>query len=70
MPKRRVSKECLLDAVDPRSDLVCLGGAFEGDMILDPNSNPRQLTRGAAILGVDNRWPNNVVPYDLTNITG
>ena len=53
MPKRWVSEECPLNAVEPSSNRFCLGGAFEGDMILDPNSNPRQLTRGAAVLGVD-----------------
>ncbi|CAF0917275.1 unnamed protein product [Rotaria sordida] len=47
-----------------------LGGGFEGDMILpdgfDPTRTPN--TKGVAIYG-PRRWPNNIIPYDISSIT-
>ncbi|CAF2623708.1 unnamed protein product [Rotaria sp. Silwood2] len=43
-----------------------LGGGFEGDMILPSDFN---LSRGAAIYGARRRWPNRIIPYDISAIT-
>jgi hypothetical protein len=45
------------------------GGGFEGDMIFPPNFDPRSMKRGAASLGFRRRWPQNTIPYDLSNLT-
>jgi hypothetical protein len=45
------------------------GGGFEGDMIFPPNFDPRSMKRGAASLGIRRRWPQNTIPYDLSNLT-
>jgi len=42
------------------------GGAFEGDIILPPNF---MSTRGVAANGQIHRWPNKVIPYDISAIT-
>jgi hypothetical protein len=47
------------------------GGGFEGDMILPEGFDPTSEAdgRGVAIFG-PRRWPNNLVPYDISGITG
>ncbi len=47
-----------------------LGGGFEGDMIFPYGFDPSKKSRGkgVAIFG-PYRWPNNVVPYDISAIT-
>jgi hypothetical protein len=49
---------------------IFLGGGFEGDMIFPDGSDPanKLLGRGVPIFG-DYRWPNNVIPYDISTIT-
>ncbi len=42
-----------------------LGGGFEGDMLLPPKTS----TRGVAINGAIRRWPNGIIPYDISAIT-
>ncbi len=42
-----------------------LGGGFEGDMLLPPKTS----TRGVAINGAIRRWPNKIIPYDISAIT-
>ena len=46
------------------------GGGFEGDMILPDGFDPtsEEDGKGVAIFG-PRRWPNNVVPYDISLIT-
>jgi len=41
------------------------GNGFEGDMLLPPKSS----TRGVAINGQIRRWPNRMIPYDISAIT-
>lgn len=43
-----------------------LGGGFEGDIILPPDFD---TSRGVAIFGTPRRWPNRMVPYDISAIT-
>jgi hypothetical protein len=45
---------------------VDIGGGYQGDMLLPPKS---ALTRGAAFNGEMHRWPNRVIPYDISAIT-
>lgn len=45
------------------------GGGVEGDMIFAPGSNPMSSTRGVAKFG-NRQWPNGIVPYDMSAITG
>ncbi|CAF3448765.1 unnamed protein product [Rotaria sp. Silwood2] len=47
-----------------------LGGGFEGDMILPDGFDPaRPLNeKGVASYG-PRRWPNNIIPYDISLIT-
>ncbi|CAF1530357.1 unnamed protein product, partial [Didymodactylos carnosus] len=40
-----------------------LGGGFEGDILLPP------LTKGTGKLGASSRWPDGIVPYDMSKIT-
>lgn len=40
-----------------------------GDDIIRPNFNPKSHVRGAAV-HIQYRWPNNVIPYDITPISG
>jgi hypothetical protein len=47
-----------------------IGGAFEGDMAFpygfDPSKN--SAAKGVALFGA-HRWPNNVIPYDISAIS-
>ncbi|CAF0738946.1 unnamed protein product [Rotaria sp. Silwood1] len=47
-----------------------LGGGFEGDMILTDGFDPTIPSngKGVAIYG-PRRWPNNIIPYDISLIT-
>ncbi len=45
------------------------GGGVEGDMIFPKGFDPKSSTRGAAIYG-NKQWPNNIIPCDLSAITG
>ncbi len=50
---------------------ILLGNGFEGDMIFPDGFDPSRKKiqgRGAAML-TDYRWPNNVIPYDISAIT-
>lgn len=38
---------------------------MEGDMFFPRNS---PMTRGAAMLGSMRRWPDGIIPYDLSGI--
>ncbi|CAF0729251.1 unnamed protein product [Adineta steineri] len=42
------------------------GGGFEGDILFPPNSD---TSRGAAFYGNYRRWPNKIIPYDISAIT-
>lgn len=44
------------------------GGAIGNDIII-PNVNRKNQHRGAAV-HIQHKWPNNVVPYDISAITG
>jgi hypothetical protein len=46
---------------------VNIGGGYQGDMLLPPKS---ASTRGAAFNGEIRRWPNRIIPYDISAITG
>ncbi|CAF0985187.1 unnamed protein product [Rotaria sordida] len=46
-----------------------LGGGFEGDMILPPGFDPLHPNRGVSINGQIRRWPNKIVPYDISAIS-
>jgi hypothetical protein len=52
-------------------DSFYLGGGFEGDMFFPDGFDPTidSTGRGVAIFG-PRQWPNNVVPYDISLITG
>jgi len=56
--------------VEKEINYELIGGGFEGDMILpdgfDPTKEPD--VKGVAIFG-NRRWPNNVIPYDISLIT-
>jgi len=41
----------------------------EGDMIFPPGFNPKSSARGVAIAADARKWPNGVVPYDISAIT-
>jgi len=43
------------------------GGGFEGDIILPPSRS--YTTRGVGFNNKISRWPNRVIPYDLSAIT-
>jgi hypothetical protein len=45
-----------------------LGGGIEGDMLFPKGFNPKSTTRGVAIFG-NKRWPNGIIPYDISAIT-
>lgn len=45
------------------------GKLVEGDMIFPPGFNPKSSTRGVGFFG-DRKWPNGIVPYDISAITG
>ncbi|CAF0981074.1 unnamed protein product [Rotaria magnacalcarata] len=47
-----------------------LGGGIEGDMILPDGFDPKREFdgKGVAIFG-PRRWPNNIIPYDISAIT-
>jgi hypothetical protein len=50
---------------------ILLGNGFEGDMIFPDGFDPSRKKiqgKGAAML-TDYRWPNNVIPYDISAIT-
>lgn len=44
------------------------GVGMENDMII-PNNTQKNQVRGAAVLS-QHKWPNNVIPYDISAITG
>jgi hypothetical protein len=45
-----------------------LGGGFEGDMIFPYGFDPSKKSagKGVALFGA-HRWPNNVIPYDISD---
>ena len=45
------------------------GGGVEGDMLFPPGFDPKSSARGVAISG-NGQWPNGVIPYDMSAITG
>ncbi|UJR35535.1 hypothetical protein I4U23_028289 [Adineta vaga] len=50
-------------------DPKLFGGGFQGDMLFYDNHNSMKGTRGVAVYGSNYRWPNNVIPYDISAIT-
>jgi hypothetical protein len=50
--------------------IILLGGGFEGDMIFPYGFNPSRKSagKGVALFG-PHRWPNNVIPYDISAIS-
>ncbi|CAF1971514.1 unnamed protein product [Rotaria magnacalcarata] len=43
-----------------------LGGGYEGDMKFGPDFD---ASRGVAIFGAGRRWPNRIIPYDISAIS-
>jgi hypothetical protein len=58
-------KEFVHQGINPQ----LTGGGLEGDMLFPKDFNPKSATRGVAIYG-DSRWPNGIIPYDISAITG
>jgi len=46
-----------------------LGGGFQGDMLFPDGLEPVDTGRGVAIYSNNYRWPNGVIPYDISAIT-
>lgn len=44
-----------------------VGGGYQGDMLFPQKSG---TTRGVGSIGAPRRWPNRIIPYDISAISG
>jgi len=63
-PQPSVEMESVYNGMNPQQT----AGHFEGDMIFADGYDPTNPSRGVAIHGDHYRWPNGVIPYDISAI--
>jgi len=57
------------DSMNTGPNAQLLGGGFQGDMLFPEGFDPTNPGRGVAIYGDNYRWPNGIIPYDISAIT-